>query len=172
MVRRRSLALVTLSSSLPSTTIGANWGSSFTKDILTSLHQALLSLTVFCVEYYLYAYLCKYSKLFSLTNKHWTKADTTSNSPLNKRTNTRKRKRARCFTWYNPHWNQMSKPTQEKKFSTSWTNVFQKTVLFTRSSTDTRLNSPITTCQTRNPSSRHITKQSSPIARQHQPQIT
>ena len=38
MVRPSSFALVTLSSSLPSTTIGANWSSFFTKDILSSLH--------------------------------------------------------------------------------------------------------------------------------------
>ena len=36
MVRPSSFALVTLSRSLPSTTIGANWGSFFAKDILSS----------------------------------------------------------------------------------------------------------------------------------------
>ena len=36
MVRPSSFALVTLSSSLPSTAMGANWGSFFTKDILSS----------------------------------------------------------------------------------------------------------------------------------------
>ena len=35
MVRPSSFALVTPSSSLPSTTIGANWGSFFAKDILS-----------------------------------------------------------------------------------------------------------------------------------------
>ena len=51
MVRPSSFALVTLSSSLPSTTIGANWGSFFTKDILSSLHFSLLSLTLFCIDH-------------------------------------------------------------------------------------------------------------------------
>ena len=63
---------------------------------------------------------------------------------------------------------QVPKPTQQKNSSTSWTNVFQETILFRRSSTDTRLNLAIPASQTRNPSSRHITKQASPIARQHQ----
>ena len=44
IVRPSSFALVTLSSPLPSTTIGANWGSFFTKDILSSLHFSLLRL--------------------------------------------------------------------------------------------------------------------------------
>ena len=50
MVRPGSFALVTLSSSLPSTTIGANWGSSFTNYVLSSLHFSLLSLTLFCID--------------------------------------------------------------------------------------------------------------------------
>ena len=51
LVRRRSLALVTFFSSLPSTTIVANRGSSFTKNILSSLHLSLLSLILFCVDH-------------------------------------------------------------------------------------------------------------------------
>ena len=51
MVRPSSLALDTHSSSLLSTTIGANRGSSFTKDILSSLHLSLSSWTLLCVNY-------------------------------------------------------------------------------------------------------------------------
>ena len=51
MVRPSSFALVTLSSPLPSTPIGANWGSFFTKDILSSLHFSLLSLTLFYIDH-------------------------------------------------------------------------------------------------------------------------
>ena len=51
MVRPSSLALDTLSSSLSSTTIGANRGSSFTKDILSSFHFSLLRWTLFCVDH-------------------------------------------------------------------------------------------------------------------------
>ena len=51
MVRPSSLALDTHSSSLLSTTIGANRGSSFTKDILSTLHLSLSSWTLLCVNY-------------------------------------------------------------------------------------------------------------------------
>ena len=51
-IRPRSLALVTLSSSLPYTTIGVNWGLSSAKDVLSSMHLSLLSLTLFCVIYH------------------------------------------------------------------------------------------------------------------------
>ena len=44
MVIPNSFALVTLSSSLPSITIRANWGSFFTKDILSSLHFSLIKI--------------------------------------------------------------------------------------------------------------------------------
>ena len=50
MVRPSSLALDTLSSSLPST-IGANRGSSFLKDILSSLHLSLSSWTLLYINH-------------------------------------------------------------------------------------------------------------------------
>ena len=51
MVIPTSFSLVTCSSSLPSTIIGANLGSFFTKDILSSLHYSLLSFTLFCIDH-------------------------------------------------------------------------------------------------------------------------
>ena len=63
MVKPSSLAPVTFSSSLPYATIDANWGSSFAKDILSSLHLSLLSLTLFCVDHSATLFVISWARL-------------------------------------------------------------------------------------------------------------